>query len=367
MKILFISGSFPPIKCGVGDYTALLTRELSSRKKMEIIVVTSSYVDIKAAGPFVNIQPLVFSWNMLNLARLIRFVRVCKPDIIHLQYPTKGYGRGKMPLVLPLLFGIMNIPVVQTWHEPLSWLKGLRYLSCAFTRDALITVERDYSKFIPFWLWCLLQRRKKVRYVPVGLSIPATSLSEEEREAVRRQYNISGRLIVYFGFAVAAKGIEDLFKIADPALDNILLLCELDSENSYHVELLGLINSEPWKGRVFVTGYLEPTEISRCIATSDVAVFPFRTGMTDRNTSVLAARAQGTFVVTTSKIQHGYNEHQHTWYAQPGNIDEMRAAINCYAGKRKAIADSGVPDWFSIAEMHVELYQSILAKSGGRR
>jgi len=90
-----------------------------------------------------------------------------------------------MPLLLPLLLGRKKMPVVQTWHEPLSWWRGVRYLPCAVTRDMLITVEPDYRPLVPSFLWRVLGRKRALRHIPVGAMIPEVELAGVDREAIR--------------------------------------------------------------------------------------------------------------------------------------------------------------------------------------
>ena len=41
MKVLLVTGSFPPMKCGVGDYTACLAEALARKPNIEVAVLTS--------------------------------------------------------------------------------------------------------------------------------------------------------------------------------------------------------------------------------------------------------------------------------------------------------------------------------------
>lgn len=47
LKILFISGSYPPAVCGIGDYLQLLAENLSRNHDINVYVLTSSFYNTK--------------------------------------------------------------------------------------------------------------------------------------------------------------------------------------------------------------------------------------------------------------------------------------------------------------------------------
>ena len=118
---------------------------------------------------------------------------------------------------------------------------------------------------------------------------------------------MASRLVAYFGFIHLAKRVELLFEVADPLQHHLVLVGELNSEDEYHKRILYLINRQPWIGKVTVTGFLPAEEAGRILAAADAVVLPFRDGGGIWNTSIHASLAQGTFVLTTSREQHGYD------------------------------------------------------------
>ena len=361
MRILFITGSYPPVKCGVGDYVSILSSMLAKHEHCRLAVLTGRESATGDIGSGVTVFPAMACWRFKEFVEIFRIVRQWRPDVIHIQYPTKGYGKSKMPLFLPFLLSKLPVKIIQTWHEPLGFWRRLRYLPCALTRDHLIVVEPDYYKFLPDWYAWLLRQKRIFRYIPVGTNIPAVRLDRSEQAEIRATLGIHGkRMVAYFGFAIPSKRVEDIFDISDPDNDRIVLICDLHSADSYHQKLLGLVNNETWRGKVFVTGFLKSEEVARLLAASDVGIFPFATGVTSRNASVLAARSQGAFVLTTSYNKHGYSADEHTYYAEPGNIKEMRQAVADYAGKSRSSAMNLPPDWDFIVAEHIRLYHDVL-------
>jgi glycosyltransferase involved in cell wall biosynthesis len=359
MRVLLICGSYPPVKCGVGDYTALLAAELAATPGNTVGVLTGRDAAGSGAAQGVELLPHLDSWGVNQLPKISAIVLAWQPDIVHIQYPSKGYGKGKGALFLPYLLGRSGYKVVQTWHEPLGALRRLRYLPAALTSDALVVVEPDYAAFIPCWFRKILRRKRFFSYIPVGSNIPSRLLTESERLRWKNEFDAVDRnLVAYFGFVAPPKGVEALFSIADPAKDRLLLVCDLDENDPYQKSILALIDSEAWRGRAFVTGYRAAAEVACLLAAADIAVFPFLDGATSRNASVLAARAQGTCVLTTSGQKRGYYESDNIYFAPPGDLDDLRSALRRYCGRRGRTGATA--DWAAIAVAHLELYREMM-------
>ncbi|MGH3054806.1 MAG: glycosyltransferase, partial [Gaiellaceae bacterium] len=117
MRVLLISGSLPPMKCGIGDYTRQLAEALASRAGVTVGVLTDAAAAASAAERRFEVLPLAHGWRFADLGNLLRAVGAWKPDIAHMQFPGQGYGRSKLPWLLPSILAMHGLPVVQTWHE----------------------------------------------------------------------------------------------------------------------------------------------------------------------------------------------------------------------------------------------------------
>jgi glycosyltransferase involved in cell wall biosynthesis len=347
------------MKCGIGDYTAMLAHALAQHEDMSVEVLTDCAAD-PSSFDGVKVFPLIVGWKLSEIATVMRVVRERKPDIVHIQYPAVNFGKKPMPHWLPFILRMQGRIVVQTWHEPYDAGMCFHNLPNAITKDTLIVVEPDYKKMVPNWFSRLLCR-KRFRFISVGSSIPRMALNAAERSAVKSRYEVNGHnLLAYFGFASPLKGIEHLFEIADPALDRIVLICDLEASNPYHQKLLKLVGSDPWRGKAFMTGFVAAEEAGRILASADAAVYPFLGGASWRNTSVLAARVQGTFVLTTSAERRGYSEDDNSYYAAPGDYTGMRGGLRAHVGQRTADDARQLADWKEIAGEHIRLYREVL-------
>ena len=256
MKVLFIAGAYPPMHCGVGDYTSKLAGALETVAGL-IPGVLTSVAALGAVDRPTNFFPVMDVWDLPSLSKVNDIVRQFRPDIIHLQYPA-SFGRVIMPNFLPLVCKARGIAMVQTWHEHPIYSQMIN----ALPSDTLVVVDPAYPG-----AYCqpyrVLVRHKLCVYIPIGANIPRADLSLEERNQVRISYHSEGfRLIVYFGFAIPQKGIEYLFSAAHPERDRLVLLCELDPKDSYQASIIRLAKSPKWRGKCCITGYLENQDVA---------------------------------------------------------------------------------------------------------
>lgn len=364
MKVLLVTGSYPPMHCGVGDYTACLAQALVQRGDVELLVLTNRLPDSIAEEP-TWLRRTMPSWRIEALSRFLAVACEFRPDVVHLQYPTQGYRVATGPILIPMLARLrLGVSVVETWHEypPRSFSKEtIAMWGLAASAQAVIYVRPDYPKHVSGMLARVLGGAP-LRFIPNASVIPVVQLAPAARSALREKLGCGDRRIVsFFGFAHPNKGVDQLFRIADPEKHHLLLIGELLESDPYHQHLRALAESDRWRGKVTITGFVDPDRAARLLAVSDAAVFPFSGGGGVWNSSLHAAMSQGTFAVITSRERRGYTADQNIYYAAPGAIDEMRAAVAQYAGIRPTGRSSAVDDtWAEIARAHAEFYGSVV-------
>lgn len=345
--------------CGVGDYTAILAEEIAKHDNVRVALLTSAAVS-QSESRNVQLLPVVKHWKISEIPSVMNLIKRWRPDVVHVQYHTNGYGKNWMPYLLPLFLKLLGLKVIQTWHEAPS---RFRCLPNSLAMDALIGVEPDYlHHLMKRYQWLL--RKKKTCFIPVGSNIPRIELTESERREIRDSYASPGRSIVaFFGFSTPAKRVESIFQIADPDQDHIILITDLNARgDSYHRQLLEQINQDKWTGKVTVTGFLAAEEVAKTLGAADAAIFPFQNGIGKRNGSFLASASQGTFTITTSHAREGYDADCNVYYALPGDIEAMRSALCNYKGQRMNKPNSLISDWSKIAGKHISLYRQAITK-----
>lgn len=353
------------MRCGVGDYTANLARAIAEDGKVELQVLTSQISMPQESDPPWVLRQMP-SWGIGGTRCFLNVLRDLLPDIVHVQYPTQGYQIATAPGLLILLARLrQSVPVIATWHEfpPPSFNRGaLCMYALAALAHAIVVVRPGYhvrgtlASFVG---------QAPIYHIANASVIPRASLSDAERNNLRSTLKCGDRqLVSFFGFAYPHKGVDQLFELADPARHQIVIIGELSPNDAYHRRLLALIASDRWKDRVTVTGFVEPETVARILAVSDASVFPFVEGGGTWNSSLHAAMAQGTFVITTSRSDRGFVPEHNIYYALPGAIDEMRIALAEHAGRRRAVDIREPHDpWRKIAAEHVEIYRAVLRKT----
>jgi glycosyltransferase involved in cell wall biosynthesis len=218
--------------------------------------------------------------------------------------------------------------------------------------DGLLYVREDLPARLPARVRERL-RGVPAQYVPNGKTIPAVAVTDAERTALRAEISAGAPLVAFFGLVYPNKGVDRLFEIADPARHHLLLVCELDPADEYQRSILERAQSEPWRGRVTVTGFLPADKVGRLLAAADAVVFPFPDGIGPWSTSVNAALASGSLVVAISAGQEGGYDAERNLFL--GNVAEMREGLQRHLGTRRAPDTSD--DWDRIAEQHERFYE----------
>lgn len=361
MKVMLVSGSFPPMKCGVGDYTYQLSHALAAIPGMKVSVLTDVNAGGSKTNPEVDVLSLIEGWRFKDVSTIARTIRTWKPDVMHIQYPSQGY-RGWLPWLMPWLLAGRRLPIVQTWHEYfLAHGAGVRTTLVALRARDVVVVRPDYEQHIAP-RFRTVARRIRFHTIPNAASMPKVDLMPGERNALRGPLTPGGEtLLVFFGFMLWHKGADMLFDLAEPSRDRLVFVGDVDVRDPYHQSLLRRAHSPDWDGKATFTGYLPPLEAAKWLAVADAVALPFRTGGGLWNSSIHGAVLQGTFVLTTSTDKRGYSREENVYYSAVGDVGEMRQALRRYAGHSRS-GDAGVqlPDWQGIALAHTKIYSSLV-------
>lgn len=359
MRVLVVTGSFPPMKCGVGDYTFHLVNALAERPDVEVGVLTSLSSATPVNSSRVQLFNVMPGWGIGNALQAKRVIAEFQPDVVHIQYPTQGYNNGYLPWLLPMIAFLMGKKVVQTWHEgyrpwyaPWIFLKSIVPGGLVFVRPNYI--KENLHTLLSWAIW-----GKTPVFIPNASTIPVVSLSTEEACHLKQSLSGGRPAVCYFGFAYPNKGIERLFEIADPEKHHLVLICDLSELHPYQAKILQMANQAPWAGKVTVTGFQSAQRVGEILAVADAVVFPFPGGAGEWNTSLKAAESAGAFIIATTRDakQLGYHETQNIYFAGCGQISEMRDALNRYAGMRRDSVASN--PWEQIAMLHEQLYRTL--------
>jgi glycosyltransferase involved in cell wall biosynthesis len=340
---------------------------LSILDSVQVAVLTDQRAAAANSPHAFSLFAAVNTWTFRGLPRMLKVARQWRPDIIHIQFPTQGYGTALFPWFLPLIYRLCGYRVVQTWHEYYKRVGPkltLPFLAKAVVPGGLVVVRPNYAaEMSRAWRWSL--RNKAMRFIPNASALPEVRLSDVELSALRSSMGAeTDGIVVYFGFSHPAKRVELLFEIADSARHRLVIIGEIQASDPYHSHLRQLAESTAWKNKVEFTGFLQATEAARLIAAADAVVLPFKDGGGEWNTSIHSAQAQRTFTLTTSLERRGYDADENTYYAAPDDVVEMKSALLRYIGRKRSRERHGqVATWERIANAHVDLYKKVAGRS----
>jgi glycosyltransferase involved in cell wall biosynthesis len=338
VKVGLVTGEFPPAIGGVGDHTARLARELAAAGH-DVEVLTGPQPPVPprysvggppaevAAEQAVPVLRLVRRWDVRILAQVPRLARVRGWDVLHIQYQPGAFElRGAISVLPPALRlrrrgGQDGPAVVTTFHDlrvPYLFpkagpLRPLAVRALATFSDAAIAVDEDDLPALSHW------RRhappETTRHVPLGNQLDAEPPAAG-RDTLWRRFGLrDDRLTIgYLGFVNRSKGVLELVEalgnlVGQRINAQLLMIGEqlgtADPTNrAYHSEVQARIEGAGLAQRVRWTGYLPAAEITACLRAVDVVALPFLDGASQRRTSLIAALAQGTPVVTTAAERH---------------------------------------------------------------
>lgn len=352
MRVLFVSGSYPPEFCGVGDYTQKLARSLARVPGAAVAVMTTRHAE-RPTDSLVTIFAPFDSWKSSGLREVFRILRTWRPDVVHFQFPSQGF-LGYRPHFLPLIMRLFGVRVFQTWHEPYAKAQKKLFFLQLVGACGLVFVRPNYLQLVPDSF------RKFISLVPSRVilnssSLPKSMITPVERTALRQSLaDGQRRIIVFFGFLYPHKGIESLFDIANPESD-MLIIAGAVRDPQFLTELSALAEARGWGNHIRFTGFLPTDDAANLLAVADAVVLPFAGGGGEWNTSIHAALAQGTLVITTSLTARGDEPQRNLYTAAPDAIEEMRQALDRLAGRR--IEPSPIEtQWQEIAAAHLEFY-----------
>ena len=357
-----VCGSFPPLRCGVGEYAYHLAQALLRAGIEELEVLTSSVPgDASTDEGNIQVHRVIPNWSSWQLLSTLRFIVGRRPDVVHIQYPSSKYN-GPLASLLPFFLRLRGIRVVQTWHEHFNECRSVAWpnlLGC----DALIHVRPDLPDKLPNWVKRGLTA-KPVVFIRNASTIPVNALDVSESQMLRQQISEQAPIVAFFGFANINKGVDRLFQIADPERHHLLLICDLDPADSYQKGLLDQIAQPPWKGKVTVTGFQSAEAVAGFLAVSDAVLFPFPGGAGEWNTSLQAAEAAGAFSLATTQDRRlcGFDATRNLYLADCDDLEGMRNALATHLGRRIDPDRSDV--WRSIAQSHIQVYQSVVRAAG---
>lgn len=363
-KLLLISGAFPPMKSPEADHAFHLCRHLADcGLDLQVLTTMGS---ITAADPRVQVHAIMRDWSWWDLPRLVRFIRLSRPDAVALMYIGWIYNEHPMMTFAATLAKALQpqAPFVTQFEnaegasphrtsllsrairKAVSYWVGRQHLDYSFgtllrDSDRLIVLSEHHKEKLA---GLLPDMEKKCVVVPPP---PMIRMVAENGGAVRTQ----GRhalgvksdecLLVFFGRVYPGKGIETLFKAVQLVVSRgrpvrlVLVGGLIDKifphRPSYAREISELPRAFGIADRVKWTGEYEcdSERPSVYLRAADLCVLPFDCGVQLNNSSFATAAAHGLPIITTQGklLEQPFIHEENLFLCPPKSPEAMAAAI----------------------------------------
>jgi len=320
MRVCLITGEYPPMQGGVGDYTHELAYAMA-RQGANVMVLTSRQAGVRRDAEDVlpgslTVLPMIDHWDWRCWRVVRRVAREFHPDILHIQYQSAAYGLHPAINLLPwyvrlhgaspktaVTFHDLRVPYVFPKAGPLRWWSVVELARRSDVTIVTNVEDHHVLSHFPFG--------ERVRVIPIGSNVRVAPHAGYERETTREQwgYGTDDIVLCYFGFLNESKGGENLIqalRVLAERRDNVYLLMiggkvgSSDPENRAYLERVeSLIADLGLCDRVQWTGFTSQEEVSANFTASDICVLPYRDGVSFRRGSFMAALAHGLPIVTT--------------------------------------------------------------------
>ncbi len=390
MRIGMITGEYPPLQGGVGDFTHELGLALQEAGH-EVHILTTRMNDrqpspVQEEG--LTIYREIPDWGTGVYAHLTGWMNRLALDIVNIQYQAAAYQmRGGINFYPRAHRRRRNVPLVVTYHDLLppylfpkaGPLRQWAVRQLARHADGIIVTNGDDYNQLTDDLGDALP---PLRLIPIGSNIAPHPPAGYDRAAWRSERGFASEdlLIGFFGFLNRAKGVETLIEtlkqLRERGVPARLLFIggrtgSSDSTNArYADEIDRLIAQMELESYVHHTGFTTPPEVSAALLAVDLCALPYRNGASLRHGTLHAALAHGKAIVTTTpqtetpQLQNGVN----IMLVPPDNPAALVEAIQTLwtdPQKRASLGQQAAQlsqefSWERIAARTVEFFRTLL-------
>jgi glycosyltransferase involved in cell wall biosynthesis len=302
VRIAFVTATFPPIACGIGDYTFHLSGEVG--RTHDVTVVTTRHGNLEQP-PGVGLVRPFDGGDPKSVFAIVKELERLRPDWAVVQYDPYSYGtRHAFNPYLPAALAVLRRRVPETRiavvvHETFPEAKTLKtavtqtwqraqLLSLCRTAHLGVFVIENWAKRFRSWA-----PRLRVAHVPVGSNIPRIPV---EKATLRAELGVPADAFVLGWFGRTPSLDPDWVRQAIAGV-------ELAGQKPFvvHVGVGGSYAERELAGVASkIGGVLPASEISRHLSVLDLYLAPMREGISTRRTSVIAALSHGLPVVAAA-------------------------------------------------------------------
>jgi glycosyltransferase involved in cell wall biosynthesis len=386
LRLVFLTGEYPPMQGGIADHTAHLAAHLAPLGVASTILISRRWQPAVHPSPLATspVHALLPNWGWGCWPAVAGYLQRHRPDVLHIQYQAAAFELRGWINGLPWYLKKRGITtrLVTTFHDlrvPYIFpkagpLRRRAIIALARYSDAVICTNRadldELRQALPDQCLSL---------IPLGSNIEPQPPPDFERAAWRAKYQADEQtlLLAYFGFLNESKGGEELIEalalLRGQGIAARLLLIggdvgDADPTNvAYAERVRALIARRGLSDVVHFTGYTTLAEVSANLLVADVVVMPYRDGVSFRRTTLIAALRHGCPVVSTTPAAPlpEIVPDDNMVLAPPGDAAGLAGAIAPLAGDaaRRAKLSAGAAalgrrfEWEQIAAKTLKLYR----------
>ncbi|MCS5489182.1 glycosyltransferase family 4 protein [Algoriphagus limi] len=198
MKLVFITNNFPPISCGVGDYTYNLAQEfVKTGHEVGIVCRIDSRISSHWGKGLegITVYPIGVNWGLSDWKRVMNLLQDLKPDRVLLQYVPYSFSRFGTPVLIPLVWFILRLKKYNihiTYHEIAMWAGWgkIKYLPISFIQFTIAYTTLFLSKsvfvstqFVSNQLQ-YFYKSNKIAVVPIGGNFPFNKVEKVDSDKI---------------------------------------------------------------------------------------------------------------------------------------------------------------------------------------
>jgi len=276
-RIIVITGEYPPVIGGIGDYTSQLMN--TEEAKSWILFYKRK-------------------WNIFLLFKYIIELLILKPNCIFMQYPTRGYAWSFSPYLVSAFFSLFTkvnfIPVLHEYSQ-LHFIRKMQMNLILFTAKKIVVTNSYEKKAV------INKNRKlenKIKVIKIFSNIyPILS----QKNLKERDYDIA-----YFGLISKNKGIEVFIDVVSKYKHNkadlkAVIIGGFPNTKAFR-RYSSYINNLANSNGIETILNKPLSDVSKLLTDTKILLLPFPDGCSERRGSYISGLKSGCVIITRKGI-----------------------------------------------------------------
>ena len=298
-------------------------------------------------------------WTLSAIPEILGTLQRENPDVVHMQYPTHGFGASLVPHALHLaLSGRARVTTLHDYGGQ-RWLKDLSMSAFSLGGHVILTGSRAEKAFRRWHPWV----GRQISMISIGSNIPGGTWAP------------SGPFtMVHFGLLRPDKGIEDVFELAR--------LCQRENRTS-RIRIIGAVipHAASYAKSLFEMAKdlpiewhlgLTAAEVSGLLRSSHVAYFSPPAGIHERRSSLLAAAVNGTPIMAKIDWETPDFLRHHVLAANTPQqalrvIDALNEPHRLAEQSARSAALARLFSWPSIVDQYIDVFETCRRRNASER